>query len=530
MPHTIPSPTSPGRSDGSLAPSRSVQRVIAVAGPRPGSGATTIAVNLGVYLAQLGRRVILVDCDASGAGLHSALSIPSSEVARIQKLGNEEQAIPLLPSPVPGLSIAPQLIDLPTGTPLRPGRRARWIKDLRDLPADYVILDLGAGTQPSTLDAFSAADLGVIVCQPEPSSIEFCYRLQSRLLQRRLKRGRMRDRFQSKIIERIMNELPAEASPLAIQRALAASDINLGNWALEELTRIQPRLIMNGARSRLDSDAGLAVADMSLRYLGVRVDFAGAVEQEDNVWLSSVRGKPLLIDSPTSRSAKNIERLARRILALLNTRSSESSAVIQVVPTLYDLLMIHRGANDEEIRRAYRRMKQVYQPGSLALVSLLDEGKIDEEIAKVDEAHDTLMDPVKRRAYDISTFPETVEPSPPPVELSSAQEAERAMLRDELLRELKPESEFGGELLEKVRISQGIEMETITNLTKISKHYLVAIESEDFTQLPAYVYLRGFLQQYAKALKLDPSQVSRTYLRRYRNWKNGNSAENLRKP
>jgi flagellar biosynthesis protein FlhG len=37
--------------------------------------------------------------------------------------------------------------------------------------------------------------------------------------------------------------------------------------------------------------------------------------------------------------------------------------------------------------------------------------------------------------------------------------------------------------------------------------------------LPALVYTRGFVQQLAKFLKLDPTQVSKTYLRRLREWR-----------
>jgi cytoskeletal protein RodZ len=33
------------------------------------------------------------------------------------------------------------------------------------------------------------------------------------------------------------------------------------------------------------------------------------------------------------------------------------------------------------------------------------------------------------------------------------------------------------------------------------------------------VYLRGFLREVAKYLKLDTAQVTKTYLRRYRHWR-----------
>ena len=46
--------------------------------------------------------------------------------------------------------------------------------------------------------------------------------------------------------------------------------------------------------------------------------------------------------------------------------------------------------------------------------------------------------------------------------------------------------------------------------------HLRALEDEDLDALPAAVYVRGFLQQIAKALSLDPTQVTKTYLKRVR--------------
>ena len=80
-------------------------------------------------------------------------------------------------------------------------------------------------------------------------------------------------------------------------------------------------------------------------------------------------------------------------------------------------------------------------------------------------------------------------------------------------------TEFTGTLLRKVRESQGIELSEIAKLTKISSTHLQAIEAERYAELPALVYTRGFVQQLAKFLKLDPTQVSKTYLRRLREWR-----------
>ncbi len=67
-----------------------------------------------------------------------------------------------------------------------------------------------------------------------------------------------------------------------------------------------------------------------------------------------------------------------------------------------------------------------------------------------------------------------------------------------------------------MREAQGVEIEGIAKHTKIAQGHLRAIEAEAFSELPALVYTRGFVRELAKFLKLDPTQVTRTYLRRMR--------------
>jgi flagellar biosynthesis protein FlhG len=241
------------------------------------------------------------------------------------------------------------------------------------------------------------------------------------------------------------------------------------------------------------------------------------------VWLSVVRRKPLLIDSPTSKSARNVERIARRLVALTQSREperfDETHSLIGQSPTLYDVLFTHLGASDEELRRAYKRQREIYQEGSLPLTSLLSAEELQREQARIDEAHDTLLDSLKRKAYDKSTFPTATNEAPQKRPIDQALEAERALLREELAKEITAETEFTGNMLRKVREAQGVELADIATITKISASHLTALEEEDFPSLPAVVYVRGFVQQLAKFLQLDPTQVSRSYLRRLRNWR-----------
>ncbi len=513
----------PGATQGArrseLAPR--VRHVMAIAGSRGGVGCSLLSVNFAVYLAQLGRKVALVDANPAGAFLHALLGVAGGRV--LQPVEDEDKLSPI-GTQVPGLLLEPQRYLVGFTHPARPGRKPRWARELRKLDVDYVVVDLGAGTATSTLDLFLQADSGVVVAAPDPPSVEGAYRLLRALFHRRLRRALVRDRHNLRVVQRVAAGLPALPSPLSVIQGLASYETRLGELATRELGGLRARLVINGARLRAHGDLGPAMADLARRYLGVTTEYVGSVEQDDAVWLSVSRQRPLLIDSPTTKAARNLERIARRLLALTGAREAEASATpappATIEPTLYDILTTHPAAGDDELRKASRRQREIFHPDSLPLSSLLTDDQLATERARIEEAHDTLLDPVKRRAYDLSTFPDRREKSkaPSPDE-DPAVRAERELLREQLADELTAETRFTGALLRKVREARGIPLDEIARRTKISFGQLEAIEQEQYQSLPPFVYLRGFVQEVAKVLELDPTQVSRTYLRRYAEWR-----------
>ena len=70
---------------------------------------------------------------------------------------------------------------------------------------------------------------------------------------------------------------------------------------------------------------------------------------------------------------------------------------------------------------------------------------------------------------------------------------------------------FGGWLRRQRELRQ-VSLREIADTTKISIRYLEALEEDRFDVLPAPVFAKGFLREYARYVGLDPDEVVNTYL------------------
>jgi len=494
------------------------RKVIAVGAGRGGVGKGLVAANLAIYFAQLGKTVVLVDADASGTNLHAQFDLAAAR--HEPSLDELEKA--LVPTSVPGLSLLPAAHDAAHGPSLlRAGRKARWLSRLRGIPADYLVIDVGPGTGNFSVDLMLAADVPIAVTAPEPAAVETTYRFVRAAYKRRLRRALLRDKFRMHLFERALADLDALPAPLDLVRTLAKMDRALAELAWAEARRSRLYLVVNQTRMRGDIELGGWMSMLASRHYGVVLDELGHVEHDDTVWLSTRRRRPLLVDSPTCKAARNLERIGRRVMALLAAKVDGARAAAERpttgAPTLYEVLGVTRTASDEEVRRAYKSQREVYASGSIATSSLLDAEQLRTAQARLEEAYDTLLDAMRRRAYDLSTFADSSTPAQSAAKRPTrAADAELEILRAEIAREIGPDTEFSGSTLRKVREAQGIELAEISERTKIGRLHLAALEEETWEALPAEVYVRGFLVELAKFLRLDPAQVQRTYLRRMR--------------
>ena len=385
------------------------------------------------------------------------------------------------------------------------------------LDVDYVVIDLGPPDSTLTLDLWLAADIPVLVTIPDPASIEATYRFAKSAFVRRLRTLRGLDRL-------IPNPAGPPPTALDIYRAIKET-AGPAERLVQEIRRFRPTFIMNQTRTMPDQKLGAFMATAARRRLGHSLEYLGHVETDETVWLAARRRRSLVAEYPEGKASKNIERLGRRLLSLDGERERERPVTgplrLEEEQTYYEILETEPGVSDEEIRRAYRTVKDNYASGSMVIAGLYDDHELAALHARINAAHDTLFAPDRRRLYDLAL---------PEADLARAVRAAARVQRPAPGGpagggEDRPETpeaaidtnaEVTGAFLKKVREVRGLELNDISQRTKISERYLQALEDEDFADMPAAVYVRGYVTEYARALRLDPQRAAESYLARYR--------------
>lgn len=236
----------------------------------------------------------------------------------------------------------------------------------------------------------------------------------------------------------------------------------------------------------------------------------------------------------------------------------------------YEILEVPIDATLQDIHNAYIRAKNAYSGDSAALYSLMTQDECNQILEQIEEAYTILGAAEKRREYDkvrgfnqghtIEGFTEEVLNRPdykPNNSLSDLlsetnnmcaedqfehrQNLQREEFKYNQVQTAKNEvtiskvqaykkfglsynidntfeqevencSEYTGEFLKKIREYKNVTVERMADMTKISKTYIRNIEADDHSKLPADVYTRGFVYQYAKCLKLNPDLVATSYI------------------
>ena len=298
------------------APARPLPIAIPVGGGKGGVGKTFLVANLAAALARAGHRVVAVDADLEGANLHTCLGVsdPGPSLADFVAGRSDDVASLLVETPIPNLRILAAThghFEHP-----QPGHseRVRLMRQLRELDAEFVLMDLGAGAHPAVLDYFMIGEGGIVVITPEPTSLENAYSFLRAAFYRRLQLAmlshRVRDAVTLAMDER--NERGIR-TPFDLLREVRALDPAEGARFVETMLAFRPRLIVNEARSAEDVKLGFSVRSVCRKFFGIEAEYLGYVNHDDAARRSVLGRRPVVEVYPRSDAAIYLERVARKL-------------------------------------------------------------------------------------------------------------------------------------------------------------------------------------------------------------------------
>ncbi|MEN8166189.1 MAG: MinD/ParA family protein [Pseudomonadota bacterium] len=151
-------------------------RVIAVTGGKGGVGKTNVSVNLGVALAELGRRVMLLDADLGLANIDVLLGMHAKY--NLSHVMNGECSLEEIIITGPnGMKVVPGASGLQQMAELSQAEHAGLIHAFSELAndVDVLLIDTAAGISDLVVSFSRAAQEQIVVVCDEPASITDAY-------------------------------------------------------------------------------------------------------------------------------------------------------------------------------------------------------------------------------------------------------------------------------------------------------------------------------------------------------------------
>jgi len=287
-------------------------KILAIGSGKGGVGKTVIAASLGLGLAMLNKRVVVVDADLGGPNLNKVMGVEKPDKTYYHFYNRDYKKLNDLFIAHPQFENLRILIgtgDLLEISNLRYHQRMRFIRHLMDIDADFVILDLGAGSSYNVLDFFLTADIGLVLVNPDILSILDSYNFVKKAFYRKIMQT---FKVHKGVLELIKDSAHAEQhkSPSVIEdlvNKVTQLDAPTGEKMRKFLRKFRPTLLINGIDNSEDETKSLAVMIAAQELLSIDMDYFGAVHKDDENIPKSIEAQtPFIRCCPESQASKDL--------------------------------------------------------------------------------------------------------------------------------------------------------------------------------------------------------------------------------
>lgn len=284
------------------------KKIWAIAGGKGGTGKTVITSNLGVGLAILGYKVILIDGDLGGANLHLFFDITVPKRSLNDFLSGRVSSLEevILPTQSNNLGLICGNSGLMGVANLPFKKKEKLIHHIVGLNADFILVDLGAGITHNILDIFGICHEPIIVCNPEPQAKFDAYAFAKNALYRRLNQAFIQNNLLKDLLFKFGNNQQHSIKVWDLIHLVRDKVPEYGERAQTIVDTFRPKFILNKVRRKSQvEDAGMFLSYIK-EFLGVQMDLLGHIEHDERVVDACEKMRPFLLEQPTSKVSLSI--------------------------------------------------------------------------------------------------------------------------------------------------------------------------------------------------------------------------------
>ncbi len=306
--------------------------IIPFAGGKGGVGKTFISANIAIALAEMGHPTIAVDLDLGGSNLHTMLGLVNQypgvgDFLKARSGMLEDMLVPTSTNNlrfIPGDGLSPFMANIPYA------QKRRLISNIKRLPAEYIILDLGSGTAFNTLDFFKMSKNGFIIYTMEHTSIMnmlgFLKNFLLRMVERSFSRNAAVREVMRSMYKQSMNDMQMNIEN--VKAEISAVDQDAGETVLSLCSEYRPRLVLNMGRRPDEAKEAQKISNNVEKVLSLEIDHFGFVFDDTDVSEAIRRKAPFLPNCRNNLAAINILRTAERIVKFGDGPINDSASLL----------------------------------------------------------------------------------------------------------------------------------------------------------------------------------------------------------
>ncbi len=330
-------------------------QIIPVASGKGGVGKSLLSANLAIALGQAGKKVVVIDLDLGASNLHLVIGQPAPKKGIGTYLtGQGDFKSLIMPTDYENVSFIAGDSEIPGLASIKTKKKKDLINQFHTLDADYLILDMGAGTHLTILDMFLLSPQGIIVTAPTVTATLNGYLFLKNTVFRMIYNTYKEESPAFKYLDTLRRDA-SSMQRLYIPKLLdTLTSLDPETTALfkERMEKFRPRLVLNMIDDPKDADRAIKIRRSCQQYLGLNIEHLGVVYRDTTQDKALSSRLPVIIYKPQSIIAQAIYRIAEKIIQSETLSFDDAYDIMQANDMSFDIAS-EEAADDFAAKMSY---------------------------------------------------------------------------------------------------------------------------------------------------------------------------------